>query len=75
MKYFVKPIDTLSAQCLKIMIFPSLRFYVKSTLRMWMLHGNAKSAVLTHLETLNIDFLHILKAKIHQTNKFRAKKL
>ena len=73
MKYFVKPIDTLSAQCLKIMIFPSLRFYVKSTLKM--LHGNAKSAVLTHLETLNIDFLHILKAKIHQTNKFRAKKL
>ena len=38
---------------------------------------SAKSAILTHLEALNFDFyefLHILKAAIHQINKIQRSK-
>ena len=39
---------------------------------------SAKSAILTHLEALNydfIEFLHFWEAEIDQNNKFRAPKI
>jgi len=57
------------------MIFQSLRFYVKSNLGV---SSSAKSAILTHLEALNVDFhefLHFLKAEIHQINKSQRPKM
>ena len=53
------------AQCGDLIIFLSLRFNVKSLSR-------AKSAILTHFESLNFDFyefLHFLQAEIYQINK------
>ena len=39
---------------------------------------SAKSAILTHLEALNLDFcefLHFLKVEMHQNDIFRALKI
>ena len=59
------------AQCGNLTNFLPLRFFVKSFL------GVSKTAILTILEALNVDFgksLHFLQAKICQNKKFRSSK-
>ena len=54
--------------------FLPLRFYVKSFFDDFRV---SKTAILTILEALNVDFgkfLHFLKAKIYQNKKSRASK-
>ena len=60
----------LLSQCGNLMIFLSLRFYVKSILGIVEVQ---KSAISTHLEALNLDlyeFLHFLKSEIAKKGSF-----
>ena len=60
-------------QCGNLMIFQSLRFYVKSILGIL----SSKSAILTHSEALNVDFdefLQFLKAEINLNRNIKASK-
>ena len=66
-------VEITESQCGHFTIFLPLRFYVKSK------SGVTKTAILTILEALNVDFLgkisHFKVSKIPKIAKFRASKM
>ena len=61
----------MNSQSRKMTNFLPLRFYVKSFFDDFRF---SKTAILTILEALNVDFGDFFKAAIYQNQKFRASK-